>query len=184
MLWEGALLSSSQSTVFSVASQILLQSIGSENCWGENELCLSQTQCLKTMKDFASKWIVFCVISGIFLKITWVGSTWVGHFKNECCGLLVCMFVYGYFSCGNKWSLFSARNLIFLWSTIRCYSKFLFEFALKTSVNSNSFQIVFPFPNLFCVEAVHYSIWMYVYSWINWQDSCQQEWSNVIFKKS
>lgn len=31
-------------------------------------------------------------------------------------------------------------------------------FLFETSVNSNAFQIVFPFPNLFCVEAVHYNI--------------------------
>lgn len=57
----------------------------------------------------------------------------------------------------------------------------LFEFAVKSSVDFNAFQIGFLFPNLFCVEAVHYNIWMCIYSWINEQEFCQQAWSNVIF---
>lgn len=98
----GALLHDSQNTaVFSGASQPLLQITGSEGCWGENDLCLSQSQCLKTVKDFVYKWIVLCVISGISqFHLGWSLQEWVlGSFGGYVCVVIFLVVINDPFFC-------------------------------------------------------------------------------------
>lgn len=116
MLW-GHCSAVAKTCVFSVASQLLLQSTGSEGCWGENELCLSQTQCLKTMEDFAYKWIVFSVISGISqFHLGWSLQEWVlGSFGMRICVVIFLVVINDPFFLQEIWFL--------LRSTIRSFRK-------------------------------------------------------------